>query len=223
LLWPVPSCNSSLISRRKNFAQLEDFNVEKDEAAKKYNEEYMAKMANKPKGAAAPPSAKPPSEADKASATNAPQVMGCYGREVQFGKDRVYQGDDAGANIKKTMMLALSKNKNYFAMARDGPAGHAFIFDTLTTGDEFDLEECATPCEDVDQYYCGCSDGTCGELSKAKGEEHLRRWIVYKITDESKEWYAQKKKEAAKAEREKAKQERAAKKAAEKEGDKEDL
>jgi len=85
-----PPAIQSLISRRKNFAQLEDFNVEKDDAAKKYNEEYMAKMANKPKGAAAPPSAKPPSEADKASATNAPQVMGCYGREVQFGKDRVF-------------------------------------------------------------------------------------------------------------------------------------
>jgi hypothetical protein len=40
-----PPALKSLMSHKRNFKQLEDFNVEHDEEAKKYNEEYMRKMA----------------------------------------------------------------------------------------------------------------------------------------------------------------------------------
>ena len=39
-----PPALSKLLAKRKNFQQLEDFNVEKDEKAAKYNEEYMRRM-----------------------------------------------------------------------------------------------------------------------------------------------------------------------------------
>merc|ERR1719238_945541 len=40
-----PPALEKLIAKRRNFAQLEDFNKEKDERAKKYQEEYMKRMA----------------------------------------------------------------------------------------------------------------------------------------------------------------------------------
>jgi hypothetical protein len=40
---------------------------------------------------------------------------------------------------------------------------------------------CNVPCGDHDGYVCGCSDGACGGLSVVKGEEHIRRWVVYSV------------------------------------------
>merc|ERR1711939_912199 len=37
---------------------------------------------------------------------------------------------------------------------------------------------------DDHRYQCGCADASCGDLSK-HGEEHLRRWVVYKVLDEA--------------------------------------
>jgi dolichyl-diphosphooligosaccharide--protein glycosyltransferase len=40
-----PPALNKVLEKRKNFAQLEDFNVQKDEKARKYHEEYMKKMS----------------------------------------------------------------------------------------------------------------------------------------------------------------------------------
>ena len=40
-----PPALRDFISKRKDFKQLEDFNVKKDEASRKYHEEYMRRMA----------------------------------------------------------------------------------------------------------------------------------------------------------------------------------
>ena len=39
-----------VISKRRDFKQLEDFNVKKDEASRKYHEEYMRRMSGKGAG-----------------------------------------------------------------------------------------------------------------------------------------------------------------------------
>ena len=64
----------SLIDKRKNFAQLEDFNTKKTDADKEYNEEYMKRMAG---GSPSPPS----EEAQEAAAQAALNLeyVGCYG------------------------------------------------------------------------------------------------------------------------------------------------
>ncbi len=46
-----PPALQSFISKRRDFKQLEDFNVKKDAHSKKYHEEYMRRMAG---GGAAP-------------------------------------------------------------------------------------------------------------------------------------------------------------------------
>ena len=40
-----PPALAPVLKKRKSFAQLEDFNLQKDEKAKKYHEEYMKKMS----------------------------------------------------------------------------------------------------------------------------------------------------------------------------------
>ena len=198
-----PPALSDLIASRHNFKQLEDFNVEKDEASAKYNKEYMDRMAGRKKAQA--DSSDSSSKKSRSQATpmkNAPEYVGCYARESDFGEERVYAGDEAGAQIKKAMAKTLKNSNNYFAIARNGISGHSFSFSELNVQPNLPAEECSTPCLDLDSYGCGCSDDTCGGLSKTEGEEHLRRWAVYKVSDEAKSWYAAKK-AAAKAKKQK--------------------
>ena len=44
---------------------------------------------------------------------------------------------------------------------------------------------CGRLCVDDINYKCGCADANCDGVGKAPGEQHLRRWVVYEITDEA--------------------------------------
>ena len=84
---------------------------------------------------------------------------------------------------------AVSLNKKYFAIARVGEDGHAFAFDSFTAkgtkaaqqGGDIDDDACRRPCIDDQTKLCGCADGGCHPFPKPEGEEHNRRWSVYKF------------------------------------------
>ena len=96
--------------------------------------------------------------------------------------------------------FAVSQGKRYFAIAQVGVDGHAFAFDELPKGKELNDMGCTEPCADDERYSCGCADEACGDLRPARGEEHVRRWVVYKVDKEKGSKGKGKKKKAAKEE-----------------------
>merc|ERR1712222_174885 len=98
--------------------------------------------------------------------------VGCFYSENFFSDDKKYGGGASGAQA---------------SLALDYADGHSFAFNTLKPGAEkvkISDKGCKLPCLDDHRYQCGCADASCGELSK-HGEEHLRRWVVYKVLDEA--------------------------------------
>lgn len=84
-----PPALDSLIAKRNNFAQLEDFNKQKSKDDEKYQEEYHKRMGGKH-----------PLEKDAAPAADAKQaeqnaltMVGCYASESDLPKDKVYIGE----------------------------------------------------------------------------------------------------------------------------------
>lgn len=116
-----------------------------------------------------------PSQPDEA------KFMGCYGSESSF-IDRIYEGGSTGANFNLALHHAKTNRKRYFAVARGGSDGHAFAFSSLDNSKgTLNTGGCERPCLDFESKVCGCMDGACtGPIPK--GEEHNRRWAVYKLT-----------------------------------------
>ena len=54
-------------------------------------------------------------------------------------------------------------------------------------------------------YKCGCADANCDGVGKAPGEEHLRRWVVYEMTDSAPKATGGKAKKVTKEEKKKKK------------------
>ena len=81
--------------------------------------------------------------------------------------------------------IAKEKKKKYIAIARVGSDGHSFVFDEKPGRSVPVLKDrgCERLCVDDINYKCGCADANCDGVGKAPGEEHLRRWVVYEMTD----------------------------------------
>jgi len=176
-----------LIDKRKPFKQLEDFNVEGTEEDREYQEEYHRRMAGRHGEGG---------DGREVAAT----YIGCYGAEKSLGEDREYTGGPYGTSVALAREFAVSQGKRYFAIAQVGVDGHAFAFDELPKGKELNDMGCTEPCADDERYSCGCADEACGDLRPARGEEHVRRWVVYKVDKEKGSKGKGKKKKAAKEE-----------------------
>ena len=115
--------------------------------------------------------------------------LGCYGRESSLGSDKVYVGGKPGASLLDAMKFAARKGKRYVAVARSTHVdGHAFAFSEAPGDgglDEFD-DGCDMPCSDGEQYPCGCADAVCAQagVRAVRGEDNIRRWIVYEVPPE---------------------------------------
>jgi hypothetical protein len=111
--------------------------------------------------------------------------VGCYSSENLF-QNKVYGGGSIGANLNQAIQFAVSKSKQYFAVASGGGLeGHAFVFEgftktTMSDSGDRPVGECNVGCQDDNTMPCGCSDHACGK-HKLHGEEHNRRWSVYKL------------------------------------------
>ena len=114
-----------LIDKRKNFAQLEDFNKKKTKEDEEYTKEYMKRMEG---GGAAPPE-----EAEAAAAAQELNLkyaslrgghrqpterrrcrrryIGCYASEDQLGSDKEYGGGVHGANMALAVQFARDQRK----------------------------------------------------------------------------------------------------------------
>ena len=169
-----PPALNSLIARRKNFRQLEDFNVGQDEQSRKYQEEYHKRMSGR-RG----PSEEPP----EGSVDYGLAFVGCFGAEKKLGDDRVYGGGAHGAQIGLAVDFALKEKKRYIAIARSGVDGHVFAFNNPASKSTHTDEGCDIECLDDPAYACGCADDNCGSSRAAKGEEHVRRWVVYELPE----------------------------------------
>ena len=117
----------SLIAKRKNFAQLEDFNTKKSKEDEDYTKEYMKRMEGQ---GGAPPSEE--AEAEAAQEALNLKYVGCYGDENQLGEDKEYGGGVYGANIALAGQFAREHSKRYLAIARVGidgapPATRSFL------------------------------------------------------------------------------------------------
>jgi dolichyl-diphosphooligosaccharide---protein glycosyltransferase len=228
-----PPALSKLIARRKDFSQLEDFNKKKDKQSEKYNEEYMKRMDGKSTGKRAKSGYGIDDEEDDEDAEPvleplAIKYVGCYGGEDDFG-GKEYIGSSSGANIRLLHSIAKEKSKKYIAIARVGSDGHSFIFDEKPGSSVPSLDDrgCGRLCVDDINYKCGCADANCDGVGKAPGEEHLRRWVVYEMTDKApekstsskatKEDQRRKKKKKKKEQRKKKDAEEAEKKVSKKE------
>jgi dolichyl-diphosphooligosaccharide--protein glycosyltransferase len=135
-----PPALKSLIAKRKNFRQLEDFNVGQDKESTKYNEEYMKQMSGQgsKKGKKKLPGKKKtePRTKKKQKRGGYPthgddlnlKYVGCTGSENRLGKDKEYVGGSSGANIALLQSIAWEKGHKYIAVARVGSDGHSFVF-----------------------------------------------------------------------------------------------
>jgi len=187
-----PPALQPLIKKRKNFAQLEDFNVKTDDADKKYNEDYMAKMSGKKPAAETKASGKKP----KQSLTR----VGCYGSEGAFGEARVYGGGQTGSNLALGAEFAIENGHKYMAVARVEQDGHSFFFNNPPTGDALPSDEgCERACPGSPNP-CGCADDGCGSLAPVAGEEHRRRWVLYELHPDKKKKPTKKKTKGKKEE-----------------------
>jgi dolichyl-diphosphooligosaccharide--protein glycosyltransferase len=183
-----PPALHSLIAKRHNFKQLEDFNVGQDEESKKYNEEYHKRMSGDHTSKIGSGEEDDEDAPERKLKGKAPKFVGCYGKEEDLGDDKVYEGGATGANIALARQLAWAKGRKYVAIARVGNDGHSFHFDSppSDTGKLSD-EGCQRPCMDFPDHSCGCADEAgCGDLAPADGEEHVRRWAVYEMPPKDK-------------------------------------
>merc|ERR1719213_161091 len=115
------------------------------------------------------------------------EKVGCYYGENYFSDDKEYGGGSSGAQASLALDYADDHSKNFVAISRVASDGHSFVFNSLKPGaDKVKISDkgCKLPCLDDHRYQCGCADASCGDLSK-HGEEHLRRWVVYKVLDEA--------------------------------------
>ena len=195
-----PPALKKLIAKRKNFRQLEDFNVGQDKDSKKYQEEYHKRMAGK----GGKPTKKQLPKKDRNNKNNKKdkkpkmkkvkrgnfplkgedlklKYVGCTGSESKLGADKEYVGGSSGANIALLQNIAWEKGQKYIAVARVGSDGHSFVFGDKMKKPTEDDKGCNVPCSDHDGYVCGCSDGACQGLGPVNGEEHTRRWVVYSV------------------------------------------
>jgi len=174
-----PPALKKFIGSRKDFKQLEDFNTEKDEEARKYQEQYMKNM-DKRRGAHGPSAEEATKK--KAAAEKATHIkVGCFTSEKALGSDKEYGGGTTGASFSVAKMWAKQKGKKYLAIARVGTDGHSFAFDEEPQGKPIKEDKgCRLACLDTSDMTCGCADGACGDLKAAEGEP-LRRWMVYEI------------------------------------------
>jgi hypothetical protein len=174
-----------LIAKRKNFKQLEDFNTEADEEDEEYQKEYHARLSGKKSGAS-PPSTQPGADEPKGFAKGQePRLVGCYARESELGKDKEYVGGNSGAYIALARQAAWEKGKKYIAIAKNVVDGHSFVFNEPPTGKSSNDKGCRQPCLDtnVAGYACGCADSGCEGVKAPKGEDNVRRWVVYEIPE----------------------------------------
>ena len=162
-------------------------NFEGTEEDREYQEEYHRRMAGRHGEGG---------DGREVAAT----YIGCYGAEKSLGEDREYTGGPYGTSVALAREFAVSQGKRYFAIAQVGVDGHAFAFDELPKGKELNDMGCTEPCADDERYSCGCADEACGDLRPARGEEHVRRWVVYKVDKEKGSKGKGKKKKAAKEE-----------------------
>ena len=75
-----------------------------------------------------------------------------------------------------------------------GVDGHVFAFDEEPKGKDLSDAGCAEPCADDERMACGCADDHCGGLRAVKGEEHVRRWVVYQVEEDPRDGQKTKKK-----------------------------
>lgn len=178
--------------------------MKKDKHAKKYHDDYMARMEGKTAGG---PRDQPMGSKSKKSEpeSNQPKItyVGCYGSENNLPKAKEYVGGGTGAGLAMAAGFAQENGKTYFAVARVGNDGHSFYFDEAPSGNKMDDEGCRRECTDSPNP-CGCADGGCGELAAVVGEEHKRRWVVYKVeaAKKKKKKSSKKKKKAKKGKEE---------------------
>jgi len=175
-----PPALAKLIAKRKNFAQLEDFNKKTDAQDEEYNKNYMARMAGK--------------KVDKKAAEKGQplKVVGCVSSESDLGDKKEYGGGVAGASIQLAASQAQEKKKKYMAIARVAEDGHSFYFNndvtkskTFQPANNMDAG-CKKPCADEGSMYCGCADDSCDDLAPADGEDTVRRWVIYEVPKKSK-------------------------------------
>ena len=192
-----PPALSSLIAKRKPFAQLEDFNVKKDDASRKYVEEYHKRMEGQGRRGRGEEDDYGDEMGDLGGyggeggggGNVGIEPVGCFGAESALGADKVYTGGKSGAEIGHALQWAGMKRKKYLAIARAGVDGHAFAFSEMpdvSMALDPDDDGCVAPCLDIDQFSCGCADAVCREngAGPAPGEDNARRWIVYEVPQE---------------------------------------
>ena len=125
------------------------------------------------------------------------EPVGCFGAESALGSDKVYTGGKAGAEIGHALQWAGMKRKKYLAIARAGVDGHAFAFSEppdVSMALDADDDGCGAPCNDIDQFSCGCADAVCREngAGALPGEDNARRWLVYEVPQEFRDAAARK-------------------------------
>lgn len=158
-----------LIDKRKPFKQLEDFNTKASDEDEKYQQEYHRRMSGRGGGGGG--------DGREVAAT----YVGCYGAEKHLGADREYAGGPYGTSVSLAREFAVQSGKKYFALAQVGVDGHAFAFSEPPKGKEYNDMGCTEPCGDDERYSCGCADEACGDLRPARGEDNVRRWVVYRV------------------------------------------
>lgn len=179
-----PPALASLIAKRKPFRQLEDFNVAKDEASQKYQDEYHRRM----EGRGGRNDDFDDYDASEGMSNMGLASVGCFGAEAALGSDKVYTGGKNGAQISVALQWAAQKRKKFVAVARAGVDGHAFAFSQPPDMDmALDVDDgCDAPCLDIDSFSCGCADAVCREngARPTRGEQNARRWVVYEVPAE---------------------------------------
>lgn len=191
-----PPALDSLIAKRKNFKQLEDFNTKSDDIDRKYQEEYHKRLGGKH------PLEKGGDAKNKQSKAASVTYIGCYGSETDLPKDKVYGGAGTGASISAAVSFAQRKNKKFLAIARDDTMGHVFAFNSKPKSSSVKINDagCDRECSDADEFKCGCADGGCDSagVDAVEGEEHKRRWVVYSVPEKAAEKSTKKKKKTKK-------------------------
>eukprot|EP00040_Diaphanoeca_grandis_P005759 m.34370 g.34370 ORF g.34370 m.34370 type:complete len:990 (-) comp16967_c1_seq1:270-3239(-) len=174
-----PPALDKLIAKRKNFAQLEDFNTKRDEQDDEYQKAYLSRMAGK---------AAPASKDDKGQET-ALKVVGCVSAEDDLGDKKVYGGGAAGGSIGLATSQAQQQKKKFMAIARVATDGHSFYFDNVKAAmksKSFQAasamdDGCKKACNDAADLFCGCADDNCDDLAPVDGETMVRRWVIYEV------------------------------------------
>jgi len=170
-----PPALAPLIAKRKNFAQLEDFNAKKDDYASRYQEEYHKRMDGLKGG-----------RGGGSSKSLNIRYVGCFDAESQLGPDKTYVGGDYGSSVELAKSFAKEGGYKYFAVARTDTDGHVFAFSSLARPPKSSDAGCEQPCLDNENYNCGCADELCGGLKPGKGEANVRRWATYEVLTKKK-------------------------------------